>query len=109
MEFKLAVKYHQVGFNDEGNVTGLKLNMMSDSGHIPNEASVGFQVNSVQNCYYIPNFMFQPTIVSTDTAANTWCRTPGMFCDRNIYTVLCVFFGVVIFRAQFKRNPRSTL
>ncbi|KAK4312005.1 hypothetical protein Pmani_016533 [Petrolisthes manimaculis] len=68
---------YEVGFDDDGKVTGLKLEMMSDVGHVANEPSVSFQASAVQNCYYIPNFLFQPKFVNTDTAANTWCRTPG--------------------------------
>lgn len=69
--------WSQVGFDDEGKFQALKVEMYSDAGHVPNESSVGFLGGPVQNGYHIPSLLFRPVIVRTDTAANTWCRTPG--------------------------------
>ncbi|KAK7027383.1 hypothetical protein SK128_013597 [Halocaridina rubra] len=68
---------YEVGFDDDGKFQALKVDLISDAGHVKNEASVGFLSGSIQNCYHVPNLLFRPIIVSTDTAANTWCRTPG--------------------------------
>lgn len=68
---------YEVGFDDEGKFQALKVEMYSDAGHVPNESSVGFLGGPVQNGYHIPSLLFRPVIVRTDTAANTWCRTPG--------------------------------
>lgn len=68
---------YEVGFDDKGKFEGLKVDMISDVGHVSNETSVGFVGGPLQNTYYIPNILFRPMIVKTDTAANTWCRTPG--------------------------------
>ncbi|XP_042871766.1 indole-3-acetaldehyde oxidase-like [Penaeus japonicus] len=68
---------YEVGFDDDGKLQALRVDMFSDAGHVPNEASVGFLAGPVQNAYHVPNLLFRPVIVRTDTAANTWCRTPG--------------------------------
>lgn len=67
----------QVGFDGDGKLLSLKLDLYSDVGHVPNEYSVGFIIGEVQNGYYIPNLAVTPYFVTTDTPANTWCRTPG--------------------------------
>ncbi|KAK4325143.1 hypothetical protein Pmani_004297 [Petrolisthes manimaculis] len=68
---------YEVGFDDSGKLLALKVELYSDVGHVPNEPSVGILVNVLQNVYYIPNLDVTPHIVTTDTAANTWCRSPG--------------------------------
>ncbi|KAG7171465.1 Indole-3-acetaldehyde oxidase-like [Homarus americanus] len=73
----LSTNMTLVGFNDDGKFESLKVDMISDGGYVANEVSVGFLGSRLQNVYYIPNLLFRPIIVKTDTAANTWCRTPG--------------------------------
>lgn len=53
------------------------MDLTSDAGHVANEPSVASLGTALQSAYYIPNLTFTPHIVTTDTAANTWCRTPG--------------------------------
>ncbi|KAK3885385.1 hypothetical protein Pcinc_010383 [Petrolisthes cinctipes] len=72
---------YEVGFDDAGKLLALKVELYSDVGHVPNEPSVGILVNVLQNVYYIPNLDVTPHIVTTDTAANTWCRSPV---ERNV-------------------------
>lgn len=68
---------YEVGFDDKGKIEALKIELYGDAGHISNESAVGFLFAAIQNSYYIPNFNFTPANVNTDTAANTYCRTPG--------------------------------
>ncbi|XP_063888909.1 uncharacterized protein LOC135115838 isoform X1 [Scylla paramamosain] len=68
---------YDVGFEDTGKLTSLIVDLYSDAGHVSNESPVGFLASVIQNCYFIPNLQYRPHIVNTDTAANTWCRTPG--------------------------------
>nr|XP_053649189.1 uncharacterized protein LOC128700182 isoform X1 [Cherax quadricarinatus]XP_053649190.1 uncharacterized protein LOC128700182 isoform X1 [Cherax quadricarinatus]XP_053649191.1 uncharacterized protein LOC128700182 isoform X1 [Cherax quadricarinatus]XP_053649192.1 uncharacterized protein LOC128700182 isoform X1 [Cherax quadricarinatus] len=68
---------YEVGFDDDGKFEALKVDMITDVGHVANEASVSGLGVRLQNTYYIPNVLFRPIMVKTNTAANTWCRTPG--------------------------------
>ncbi|XP_070000799.1 uncharacterized protein [Penaeus vannamei] len=68
---------YEVGFDDSGKITALKMDLTTDAGHAANEPSVMFLGGAVQSAYYIPNLTLTPKIATTDTAANTWCRTPG--------------------------------
>ncbi|XP_045620965.1 LOW QUALITY PROTEIN: uncharacterized protein [Procambarus clarkii] len=68
---------YEVGFDDAGRLEAVKVDMISDVGHVGNEASVGSLASRLHNTYYLPNVLFRPVIVRTNTAANTWCRTPG--------------------------------
>ncbi|KAK7021793.1 hypothetical protein SK128_010782 [Halocaridina rubra] len=69
---------YEAGFDDTGKITSLKVELTTDVGHISNESSVSFAVHALQSVYYIPNLLIVPYIATTDTAANTWCRTPGL-------------------------------
>ncbi|XP_068235894.1 uncharacterized protein [Palaemon carinicauda] len=80
---------YEVSFDDEGKITALKMELISDVGHLANEASVFMALAILQNTYHIPNMMVTPFIVTTDTPANTWCRTPGhVECIGAIETVM---------------------
>nr|BAS67018.1 aldehyde oxidase [Penaeus japonicus]BBC28100.1 aldehyde oxidase [Penaeus japonicus] len=68
---------YEVGLDDYGKISALKMDLTSDAGHVANEPSVASLGTALQSAYYIPNLTFTPHIVTTDTAANTWCRTPG--------------------------------
>ncbi|XP_064107764.1 uncharacterized protein LOC135216406 [Macrobrachium nipponense] len=68
---------YEVGFDDNGKFQALKVDVIGDAGHVKNDSAVYYLSGALQNCYYIPNMMYRPIIVTTDTAANTWCRTPG--------------------------------
>ncbi|CAL4081605.1 unnamed protein product, partial [Meganyctiphanes norvegica] len=68
---------YEVGFDNNGRLEALKVDLISDAGHIRNETSVAFVASALQNCYSVPNFSVRPMTVTTDTAANTYCRTPG--------------------------------
>lgn len=76
---------HQVGFDDTGKVVALKVDLYSDAGHVSNESPVGFLAGVIQNCYHVPNLLYRPYMVNTDTAANTWCRTPGEMSLANLF------------------------
>ncbi|XP_064098256.1 uncharacterized protein LOC135209209 [Macrobrachium nipponense] len=80
---------YEVGFDDEGKISALKMELICDVGHVANEASVLMALAMVQNAYHIPNMKITPYIVTTDTPANTWCRTPGhVECVGAIETVM---------------------
>lgn len=68
---------YEVGFDGNGKIEGAKIELIADTGHVSNESAVSFLFGAVQNAYYIPNLTFTPSMVNTDTAANTYCRTPG--------------------------------
>ncbi|XP_068204376.1 uncharacterized protein [Palaemon carinicauda] len=68
---------YEVGFDASGKFQALKVDMTTDAGHVGNEHSVAFVGGAVQNTYYIPNIVYNGYVVTTDTAANTFCRTPG--------------------------------
>lgn len=68
---------YNVGFDDDGKLQALKLDVIADAGHAGNDSAVMYLAVPLQNCYHIPNMMYRPMVVQTDTAANTWCRTPG--------------------------------
>lgn len=68
---------YEVGFDDEGKIQALKVDMTTDAGHVANEHSVAFLAGTIQSTYHVPNIVYNGYIVRTDTAANTYCRTPG--------------------------------
>ncbi|XP_068204134.1 uncharacterized protein [Palaemon carinicauda] len=68
---------YEVGFDDDGRFQALKVDIIGDTGHARNDSATGSLAGPLQNCYHIPNMLYRPIIVTTDTAANTWCRTPG--------------------------------
>lgn len=65
-------------------MVALKVDLYSDAGHVSNESPVGFLGSVIQNCYFVPNLLYMPHVVNTDTAANTWCRTPGELFTRHV-------------------------
>ncbi|CAL4088500.1 unnamed protein product [Meganyctiphanes norvegica] len=68
---------YEVGFDDTGRVEALKIEITSDAGHCRNNVSSGWLRGRLQNCYEFPSLIVRPLAVTTDTAANTWCRAPG--------------------------------
>ena len=55
-----------------------QIQFVADAGFVPNEASVFFAIYTIPNCYFCPNWKLDGQVVITHTAANTYCRTPGM-------------------------------
>ena len=54
------------------------MNIYADSGFVINDSSSAEAGNRVTGTYYVPNFTIQPYYAMTNTAANTWCRAPGI-------------------------------
>ena len=56
----------------------MDINIYSDSGFVMNENTSQEASTRVTGTYHIPNFVIQPYYAMTNTAANTWCRAPGI-------------------------------
>ncbi|KAL7640339.1 UNVERIFIED_CONTAM: hypothetical protein RMT77_008603 [Armadillidium vulgare] len=67
----------KVGFDEEGRLQAVSVDIIADSGHVGNEGSALLAAVSLPNVYYCPNWKIQPYYALTDTPANTWCRAPG--------------------------------
>jgi len=68
---------YKAGVDEAGKLQAVRANMIADSGCLPIDSSASLSINSLPNCYYCPEWDLTPTTVLTDTACNTWCRTPG--------------------------------
>lgn len=68
---------YEAGFDNSGKLDAVKINIYGDSGFVSNEASVSFTTHLMANTYHSNSWNFVPRNVNTDTAANTWCRTPA--------------------------------
>ena len=67
----------QVGFNDAGAIELANIQLYSDAGHVANDNSVDVAKSAIANVYDWTKIQTTSKVVTTDTAANTWCRTPG--------------------------------
>ncbi|XP_047736777.1 xanthine dehydrogenase 1 [Hyalella azteca] len=65
------------GFNDEGILDALKVDLYSDPGYVNNDSAVGMAARMIPNVYASQSYDIRARDVKTDTAANTYCRTPG--------------------------------
>ncbi|CAG4933315.1 unnamed protein product [Parnassius apollo] len=72
-----CVTEFEVGVNAGGVIQYLNCNLYTDNGYILNEPLImlGTSVNS--NCYDISTWNFKSFNTVTDTASNSWCRSPG--------------------------------
>ncbi|XP_042871768.1 indole-3-acetaldehyde oxidase-like [Penaeus japonicus] len=70
---------YKVGFDDNGKLASVELDMVSDSGCSANEASAGLGTAFASNVYYCPNWLLRPFVVTTNTPSNTYMRSPGIF------------------------------
>ncbi|KAK7074021.1 hypothetical protein SK128_004963 [Halocaridina rubra] len=70
---------YKVGVDDAGILQAVQATMTCDAGYIGVDISVGSAVQCIVSCYTCPNWEVTPQHVFTNTANNTWCRTPGTF------------------------------
>lgn len=70
---------YKVGFDQNGKLIGIIINYYSDAGVCPNDNAMGTIYDFSDNAYNCPNWHLIPTLVKTNTPANTSCRSPGTF------------------------------
>ncbi|XP_018020416.2 xanthine dehydrogenase, partial [Hyalella azteca] len=68
---------YEVGFSDTGRLEAVAMEVYSGVGHVPNESTAVMASNIATNVYFSPSWTISPQNAILDTAANTWCRTPG--------------------------------
>jgi len=81
---------YEVGFNNEGLIEGIKINLSSRCGVSP-DLSVAINDRAlfhIDNTYYLPNILITNYLCKTNTASNTAFRgfggPQGMMCIENI-------------------------
>lgn len=67
----------KVGVNKEGEIQYLKNTFYQDGGCSYNEINTEITVHHFYNCYDSKRWYIQANSVITDTASNTWCRSPS--------------------------------
>lgn len=55
----------------------MKMKLFADTGYLNNESSASSAASIAKNVYHSDAWDIVTEDVLTDTAANTWCRTPG--------------------------------
>ncbi|XP_069995409.1 xanthine dehydrogenase/oxidase isoform X1 [Penaeus vannamei] len=68
---------YKVGVNDDGILQAIQATLTCDSGYVAVDTTSPGAVTCMTSCYNCPNWKVTPQIVLTNTACNTWCRTPG--------------------------------
>ncbi|KAF2354200.1 Aldehyde oxidase/xanthine dehydrogenase molybdopterin binding [Trinorchestia longiramus] len=69
---------YEAGFNDEGVLDALKVDLYGDPGYVNNDSAVTMAAHMIPNVYASQSYDINAKSVKTDTAANTYCRTPGL-------------------------------
>ncbi|CAG9135468.1 unnamed protein product [Plutella xylostella] len=67
----------EVGVNKEGAVQFLHNEVYSDNGHVFSEPLIMLVGPSLRSCYDASRWRHELYNVTTDTASNSWCRSPG--------------------------------
>ncbi|XP_047028807.1 LOW QUALITY PROTEIN: xanthine dehydrogenase 1-like [Helicoverpa zea] len=67
----------EVGVNKSGIIQYMNYNLYEDNGYAVNENLTEFGVNVYNNCYNASTWNFKAINTITDTAKNTWFRSPG--------------------------------
>ncbi|XP_065894835.1 uncharacterized protein [Dysidea avara] len=70
---------YQAGFDNDGTINGIIMDVYSDSGCHNNDECVDLAVAYLDNAYHIPHWHVTPKAVKTNNCANTFCRSPGSF------------------------------
>lgn len=70
---------YEVGFDSSGKLLGIKINYYVDVGCSPNDNDIVAYFDFYDNVYNCENWHLVPYTVKTNTAANTWTRSPGTF------------------------------
>jgi len=63
--------------DEKGKIEYLKTKIVQDSGCNLNDSPLQGTVHYFNNCYDSSKFEVESQQVLTDTASNTWCRSPG--------------------------------
>ena len=74
----------QAGFQNSGELDSVQINIYADNGIVSSESSSAFAASILQNVYASKAWELVAKDVHTDTAANTYCRTPGISRKNNI-------------------------
>ncbi len=61
----------------DGQLQDVDIKLTCDCGFTTNESTSGDAALFAQNCYSAANWNVVPASVTTNTAANTFCRAPG--------------------------------
>ncbi|CAC5385055.1 XDH [Mytilus coruscus] len=72
--FKQAI---HVGCMDVGKLNGIKIQLYSDLGCLPNDNNLPVAFMFIDNAYYCENWKLTPVAVKTNKPMNTYCRAPG--------------------------------
>ncbi|CAG4933298.1 unnamed protein product [Parnassius apollo] len=67
----------EVGVNAGGVIQYLNCNLYTDNGYILNEPLIMLGTSVNNNCYDLSTWNFKSFNTVTDTASNSWCRSPG--------------------------------
>ncbi len=67
---------YTVGFEDDGNINGVKIDWYSDSGYLPYENIFEMVFSYFDNCYSIKNIHVKPYSMKTNTPMNVFFRAP---------------------------------
>jgi xanthine dehydrogenase/oxidase len=70
---------YNIGFDNDGKLLGIKIDYYSDAGCSPNDQAMPAMYDFSDNAYNCANWHLSATLVKTNTAANTACRSPGTF------------------------------
>lgn len=66
-----------MGVSKEGAVQFLHNEVYSDNGHVFSEPLITLVGPSLRSCYDASRWRYELYNVTTDTASNSWCRSPG--------------------------------
>lgn len=67
----------QVAVNHSGQIQKIDLSIYEDNGYKINETLSALGVDVFNNCYDATKFNYKLFDTITDTAKNSWCRSPG--------------------------------
>ncbi|XP_073945873.1 aldehyde oxidase 1-like [Choristoneura fumiferana] len=68
---------YEVAVDATGRVQYCNENVYMDNGYVVDEPFSLFTLDAYNNCYEKARWNFKVFTVTTDTASNTWCRSPG--------------------------------
>ena len=66
-----------MGVDADNKLNAVKMVLYGDTGCLQNDASAYLAADSVPSCYSCDNWLIKPIVLLTDTACNTYMRSPG--------------------------------
>ncbi|KAK3879999.1 hypothetical protein Pcinc_015481 [Petrolisthes cinctipes] len=69
---------YKIGVDDAGLLQAVQATLTADSGYVGVDVSSPAAAIFLLACYTCPNWEITPQFILTNTACNTWTRTPGM-------------------------------